>query len=49
MPKIIVDFCHFYNGLTAKTQRAQSFFVKKLSLCALCVFAVSWFTSDNGA
>jgi len=27
MPKV-EEFCHFYNGFTAETQRAQSFFVR---------------------
>ncbi len=45
MPKV-EEFCHFYNGITAE---GAEFFNDKLSLCALCVCAVAWFSSDNGA
>jgi hypothetical protein len=32
----VEELCHFYNGFTAETQRAQSFFVKEFfSLRAL--------------
>jgi hypothetical protein len=40
VPKV-KEFCHFYI-VTAETQSPQRSFIKKFSLCALCVSAVGY-------